>query len=489
MTTLSLRRPLALKLGLTGLALSLSALSYAAYKSYLQPLTGYGDEGMSEITQADPRALSGGDLTNFHKGVLPFEQEAPNLPWRLLQQFDRGDGLFEIKFSPALPSRHRFDVDGVGPLFNETSCAACHVSDGRAAPPAKPGEPMLGMFLRMSTPNGQGGWRAPAGYHAQLHDRALDGVPVEGIGRVKYEEAAGRYPDGAPYRLAQPHYRIESPGYGPLNDPAMIVEARVAPPNHGLGLLEAISEQDILALALTQQRAGEVSGRPNRLTDPESGKPVIGRFSWKANAPSLRAQVAGAAFNDMGVTSPIHRQQNCEPNQTACRQARPGGSEAAPEMSEQQLQDLTTYLQLLSVPARRNLNDPQALRGETLFQQVNCVACHQSTWKTGQDHPLRRLRQQTIHPYTDLLLHDMGPALAGRPDGVATQSEWRTPPLWGIGLTQKSNGHTRFLHDGRARNLEEAILWHGGEADKAKQRFMALNKEDRAAVLQFLQSL
>lgn len=479
------------RFGLPLALLATGVFGYSLYHSLLRPAFGYGDEDMSEIRKVDPRALSGGDMTNFHRSYLPFEQEAPNLPWQLAAQFDRGDGLIERKFGFAGNYGVHVPKYGAGPLYNATSCATCHVGDGRAQPPAISADGshglMEGMFLRLSVPDGKGGWRAPDGYHSQLHDRGAPGVPPEGIGQASYEEISGQFADGERYTLLKPHYRVEQPAYGPIPADA-IIEARVAPPIFGLGLLEAVAEKDILARANTPQPDG-ISGRPNWVPDPESGRLRLGRFSLKANQVSLRAQTAGAAFDDMGLSSPVFPRENCLPNQTACARAPSNTFPGQPELSESELQDLTVYLELLSVPARRQLYDPLPLHGEKLFRDAGCANCHIPTMQTGNDHPQRRLRKQIIHPYTDLLLHDMGPALSGRADHQASASEWRTPPLWGIGLTQKANGHTRFLHDGRARNLQEAILWHGGEASVARARYLNFSKAERDALLAFLNSL
>lgn len=489
-------RPRWLPFALILLAVALGALGWAIWKTQFAWKAGYGDEDMRQITEADTRALSGGDMTTFHQGFMPFGQTPDNLPWQYAAMFEEGDGIFDKTYRPG-DGRKASDVNteggmrrvGLGPLYNAAGCGECHFRDGRVGQPYVSGEPMRGLFLRLSAPDGQGGFKAPDGYHAQLRDKGVDGVPPEGIGHIDWEEVPGRFPDGEKFSLRRPHFRIEAPAYGPL--PAdLIVEARTAPPVHGGGLIEAIAEATLLDLAKAQENDPDgVSGKVSWLTDPESGKKVIGRFSLKANEPSLRAQAAGAAFNDMGVTSPLHRQQLCLPDQIACAQALHGGTAEEPELSEQLLQSLTIYLQLLAVPARRNLDDPIALRGEEMFRAARCTACHVETLQTGDTHKIRRLRKQTIHPYSDFLLHDMGADLAGRPDGLATASEWRTPPLWGIGLTERSNHHTVFLHDQRARNLQEAILWHGGEAAPAKARFMALPQADRAALLKFLESL
>ncbi|MFT3822175.1 MAG: di-heme oxidoredictase family protein [Rubrivivax sp.] len=488
------RRPWLMAAALTA---SLAALGWAWWHTELAWKTGYGNQDMGHIARADPRALSGGDMTNFHRGFAPFEQPADNLPWQYEAIFEEGDGLFDKVFVPG-DDRTSDDVlsatgmrrVGLGPLFNAAGCGSCHFRDGRVQTPYVSGGEMLGMFLRVSVPDGKGGWMPAPGYHTQLRDKAVAGVKPEAKGHIDWTEEPGRFADGEPYSLRRPRYRVDQLAYGPLPAGALI-EARTAPPVHGMGLLEAIDEADVLALERAQARSDidGVRGRANRVVDPDSGRTVVGRFSLKANEASVRAQAAGAAFNDMGVTSPLHRDQLCLPHQADCRRAPHGGDRERPELSEHQLQVLTIYLQLLSVPARRDLDDPQALRGERLFREARCTACHVETWRTGDAHPLRRLRRQTIHPYSDLLLHDMGPGLAGRPDGLATATEWRTPPLWGIGLTRRSNHHTTFLHDQRARSLQEAVLWHGGQAEAAKQRFVQMNREDRAALLRFLESL
>lgn len=478
------------------LALALSALGWTVWKTQFAWKSGYGDGDLSHITQADPRALSGGDMTTFHAGFAPFEQSADNLPWQYEKIFEEGDGIFDKPFRPgdgqtasSVKGMGGMRRVGAGPLFNATACAECHFRDGRVERPYVTGQPMVGMFLRLSVPDGKGGWKDPDGYHAQLHDKAVDGAKPEGIGRIHWEEVPGRFPDGETYSLRKPRFVFEQMAYGPL-PPETLIEARTAPPVHGVGLLEAIAEQDILALAETQKSDPDgVSGKPNYVIDPDTGKRVVGRFSLKSNEASVQAQAAGAAFNDMGVTSPLHRDENCLPHQTDCARAPHGGTPQEPELSEQFLRSLTIYLQLLAVPARRGLDDPVALRGEEIFKTARCNACHVDTLKTGNTHAIARLRNQTIRPYSDLLLHDMGPDLAGRPDGEATAQEWRTPPLWGIGLTERSNHHTVFLHDQRARNLQEANLWHGGEASVAKARFMAMPKADRQALLKFLESL
>jgi CxxC motif-containing protein (DUF1111 family) len=230
-----------------------------------------------------------------------------------------------------------------------------------------------------------------------------------------------------------------------------------------------------------------ISGRPNRVWDVASGSVMLGRFGWKANQPRLEQQNSGAFLGDIGITSPLFPRENCTSAQPDCSDAPSGG---APELDADHVTQVDYYSKYLAVPARRDYTDPEVRRGEALFGELGCANCHTTTFKTGivVDDP--ELSSQTIHPYTDLLLHDMGEALAdGRPDFEADGNEWRTPPLWGIGLFEDVNDHTRYLHDGRARNLEEAVLWHGGEAEATTHAFKALSQTERDALLRFLGSL
>jgi len=267
-----------------------------------------------------------------------------------------------------------------------------------------------------------------------------------------------------------------------------MVSARVAPAVIGMGLLEAIPEETLRALADPDDRDGDgISGRLNTVWDAIAKKPAVGRFGWKASVPGLRQQIAMAALGDIGLTTSLYPEQNCPVAQADCRKAENGGE---PEIEDDFLDRLELYSQTLAVPLRRDVEDPQVMRGEALFAQTGCAACHVMTLKTGAHASRQELSHQTIHPFTDLLLHDMGEGLAdGRPDFLASGSEWRTPPLWGLGLVRVTNKHEYLLHDGRARGFAEAILWHGGEAAAAKERFRTLPQDERAALLAFLRSL
>ncbi len=395
------------------------------------------------------------------------------------REFFFGNRLFNTNWVTAPASTVTFD--GLGPTFNRVSCSACHLRDGRGQVPDAPGEPLQSALVRISVWDaGSKSAKPHPAYGDQINDRALPGVPAEARVRVAWQDVPGAYADGTAYMLRRPVITLDQPAYGALGK-ELLTSLRVAPAVIGLGLLEAVPEADILALAESQKQAGAVSGRPNRL---EGNR--LGRFGWKANQPDLRTQNAGAANGDIGLTTSLFPQQNCPPAQKACLAAPSGGS---PEISDEFLDKLTLYTQTLAVPRRRDWDTPELRQGEALFTQLGCAACHVKTLKTG-DHPVPELRHQTIHPFTDLLLHDMGPGLAdGRPDHQAGPADWRTPPLWGLGLIPMVNHHETLLHDGRARGPAEAILWHGGEAEGAKEAFRSAQAADRAALVAFLRSL
>jgi CxxC motif-containing protein (DUF1111 family) len=341
------------------------------------------------------------------------------------------------------------------------------------------------MIVRLSVRTAEGGIEPHPVYGDQFHDQAIPGVPAEGRVWIEWEEMRGEYPDGTTYALRRPRIEFRELAYGPIGE--VLISPRVAPAMIGLGLLEAVPDAELLAASDPDDADGDgISGRANYVWDAASVTRRLGRFGWKANVASLRAQITGAAAGDLGLTSTLAPQDACTAEQTACLAATSGGD---PEISPTFVDKLLLYTQTLAVPMRRDTNVAEVRRGEELFETLGCVACHKTTSTTGL-HDIASLSQQTIHPYTDLLLHDLGDGLAdGRPDGEANGREWRTPPLWGIGLVRQVNSHTRFLHDGRARNLEEAVLWHGGEAHRSRAAFMQLEARERAALLRFLASL
>ena len=271
-------------------------------------------------------------------------------------------------------------------------------------------------------------------------------------------------------------------------DEDVMMSPRIAPHMVGLGLLEALAEDTILSAADPDDADEDgISGRPNWVFDVRLGDLALGRFGWKANQPSVEQQNAGAFLGDLGITSELFGNESCTSVQTDCASSASGGT---PELDESKLHNIAFYARTLAVPARRGVGDPEVLAGRELFHEAGCAGCHVPSMKTGEldGHP--ELEHQVIWPYSDLLLHDMGAELEDRrPDFEASGAEWRTPPLWGIGLVESVNKHTYFLHVGRARGFAEAILWHGGEAEDAREAYRTMNKDERAALLRFLESL
>jgi CxxC motif-containing protein (DUF1111 family) len=435
--------------------------------------------------KADP--MSGGDTTVVDTTRDAYSRTAPGIDLSRMNQFYVGNSFFNSNWvtAPASASAR----DGLGPTFNASSCSGCHFKDGRGRPPLAEDEAFEGLLLRLSVPgaNEHGGPLDEPTYGGQFNHRAVLGVPGEGRAVVRYDERPGRFADGEAYSLRAPTYAFEALAFGAMRADVM-VSPRVAPANFGLGLLESVDEAELLALADPDDRDGDgVSGRPNRVWSVRLQRAALGRFGWKANQPSLEQQNSGAFVGDLGITSPLFPDENCTAAQPACLAAPSGG---APEIDAATIAAVTLYTQTLAVPARRDVDDPTVRRGADLFESARCGACHAQTLHTGERAVLPELAGQTIHPYTDLLLHDMGDGLAdGRPDFLATGREWRTPPLWGIGLLRTVNRHTFLLHDGRARSLSEAILWHGGEAAGSRDRFTQMSAADRAALVRFLESL
>ncbi len=433
----------------------------------------------------DPR--SGGDTTVFDATRAAFSLPAANLHAERRDQFFVGNAVFNRGWVSAVASVA--DFDGLGPLFNAVGCSGCHFKDGRGRPPERVDEAFLSMLIRLSVP-GRGPHGEPVdepSYGGQLQGEAILGVPAEGFARVSYEEITGAFADGSPYSLRKPTYLVDRLAYGPLAPDAMM-SPRAAPFLIGLGLLEAIPEPTILRHADPDDRDGDgISGRPNQVWDVERGRIVVGRFGWKANQPSLRQQNAGAFNGDMGITSSLFPTEGCTAGQRACAEAATGPT---PQLSEPLLGDVAFYTATLAVPARRDVGDSVVRRGWSIFESSGCARCHLPTFETGSVDGFPELSRQVIHPYTDLLLHDMGPQLTDdRPDFDASGTEWRTPPLWGIGLVQTVNRHTLLLHDGRAQGFAEAILWHGGEAERARDTFRSMPRADREALVRFLESL
>ena len=433
----------------------------------------------------DPAAhtkYSGGATTVEDATDAAFSLMSPNISLGS-EEFalhEQGDEEFEDAFSTDAASEHT----GLGPVFDNVSCEGCHAGDGRGRPPY-PGEIAESFLVRISYPGRDAVTGAPnpvPGLGGQLQLRAIPGVTPEASVTITYSSVSGQFTDGTPYTLQVPSYSFYS-DYMTLSK-KMLFSPRVAPFNFGLGLLEAIPEATILSREDPNDANDDgISGVANRVWDAAEKRTVVGRFGWKAGAPNLIQQTAGAYNGDMGITSSLFPAESCEGDRPEC-------APHALEVSDDAVLEVARYMQTLGVPARRNVDGAQETEGEKVFYGVGCPACHTPTVRTGSLAGAPSVANQVIHPYTDLLLHDMGPDLAdGRPDFQATGREWRTPPLWGIGLVQTVNGHSNFLHDGRARGLLEAVLWHGGEAKKSRNAVLDLSADARAALIKFLESL
>jgi CxxC motif-containing protein (DUF1111 family) len=439
------------------------------------------------LTISPDEALLGGKTTVFDQTVNAFALPVPDLSSTDELLFFVGNSFFNQNWVQAPSSTTA--RDGLGPYFNAKSCSGCHFKDGRGQPPASIGQLSEGFLIRLSIP-GKGPHGEPLGddnYGTQFQDHAVDGLAAEGIFNLVWEEIPGTYPDGKKYSLRIPIITFEQLNYGPLSEQIQM-SPRVAPQMIGLGLLEAIDAQTLLSNADEFDNNGDgISGRANYVWNSIDQKQQIGRFGWKANEPSILQQISGALNGDMGIISAHFNNQHILPNQVAAKKLPTGGDK---EIDDDDLEKLHLYSATLAVPAQRNINNTDVQAGKQIFMQLNCNACHIEKVVTGEHPKFSVLSNQTIRPYTDLLLHDMGAGLAdNRPDFLATGNEWRTPPLWGIGLFQTVNKHTFYLHDGRARNLEEAILWHDGEASNAKNNFMQLDATQREQLILFLQSL
>jgi CxxC motif-containing protein (DUF1111 family) len=437
---------------------------------------------------------SGGKTSSTKQGQNAFSLPASNLPMTKRLDFSVGNSFFR---NPWVPAPSSTDArDGLGPLFNTNGCQNCHIKDGRGHPPKEGEVNAVSMLVRMSIPaltqaqqlmvKTMGVVPEPT-YGDQLQDFALPSQQPEGKINVYYQPVVAQFADGYEVELRKPTVVITELAYGPLH-PDTMFSARVAPPMIGLGLLEAIPQKAILAGADEQDRDGDgISGRPNYVWNVQIQHASLGRFGWKAGQPSLMQQNAAAFNGDLGVTSSLFPQSNCGGGQPFCDDLPNGGE---PEVSDNILHFVEFYSQHLAVPVRRDVENPVVKVGQKIFQQVGCAACHKESMTTGDVLDRPELSQQTIHPYTDLLLHDMGDGLADhRPEALASGFEWRTPPLWGLGYTQEVSGHTQFLHDGRARNALEAVLWHGGEAEPAQRAVLQLSASEREALVAFLNSL
>ncbi|TXH90878.1 MAG: c-type cytochrome [Rhodoferax sp.] len=461
--------------------------------SLLGPVHGQAD--LSDAVQGEHTA---GAATAFVSGRNAFSMPFATLDDAERARFAVGNSFFRRNWVQAPASTTA--RDGLGPHFIARSCGGCHVQDGRGAPPEvrKDGkhEQPVGLLVRLSVPGvgANGGVVPDPVYGDQLNNAAVEGVQPEGLVRIRTQPLHGRFADGTRYTLQKPVYTLDTLAYGPLA-PGVMLSPRVAPQIAGVGLIEAIRDDDILDNERRQQASGgPVRGQVNRVWDDFAQALRIGRLGWKANQASVASQTAGAFLGDIGITSPQHPTEACMPAQKDCLASPKGAHGQDTEIDARTLSDVIFYQATLAPAARRKVDLPQVQRGAALFAQAQCDSCHRPSYITG-DAPFAglsspKVKGLKIWPYTDLLLHDMGEALAdGRPDYAANGRQWKTPPLWGVGLIRDVNGHQRLLHDGRARGVMEAVLWHGGEATAAREQVRRLNAKDRAALVAFVESL
>lgn len=490
-----------------GLSIAVAAAALVAVATAPGVSRGGAETGASRPPALDPaEARPGGDATSKASvdNANAFSASSGNLSFERELDFKLGNAMFR-KFWVSAPSSTRTS-DGLGPIYNARSCQGCHLKDGRGQTPdpASENNDAVSLFLRLSIPPQTDAQRQLLAEHkvsvigeptygGQLQNFAIQGQVPEGQMRIVYEDSPVTLGDGAVVTLRKPTYSIAELGYGPLHKDTMM-SPRLAPPMIGLGLLEAIKEADILAGADADDRDGDgISGRPNRVWSEAQGTVAMGRFGWKAGNATVAQQAADAFAGDIGISSALAPRPSgdCTAAQEPCLSATTG----APPNSQIEIADdlmklVVFYSSNLAVPPRRAFDDPAVVRGRDLFHGAGCAACHRPSYTTGEAASQPHLSNQKIWPYTDLLLHDMGDGLAdNRPEGVADGREWRTPPLWGLGLTHVVNKQASFLHDGRARDVTEAILWHGGEAQPARDAFAGLSKAERDALIAFVNSL
>ena len=496
-----------LAFGLTGLVYSSTLLAVGQTKEVPEGVAARIAPTEDFSTPELGEGLPGGAATSRKStdNRNAFSHSSGNIGFQKELDFKLGNAIFRKTWvsSPASTTAS----DGLGPIFNARSCQRCHLKDGRGHPPAAnwPDDDAVSMFLRLSIPprddeerallaSGRANVIAEPTYGGQLQDLAIQGHNAEGKMHITYEDQPFTFPDGEVVNLRKPTYEIRDLGYGPLH-PEVMISPRIAPQMIGLGLLEAIPEEQILMTADPDDRDGDgISGRPNRVWSAVQEGVALGRFGLKAGAPSVLEQSAGAFEGDIGISNPLATRSSgdCTERQKTCLDAPNGNTprDGNLEVGQKFLDLVTFYSQNLAVPRRRAHDDPDVLEGKRLFYESGCVSCHRPKFVTGPAPGGKHLEGQLIWPYTDLLLHDMGEGLADeRPEGQADGREWRTAPLWGIGLTPVVNGHSQYLHDGRARNITEAILWHGGEAESARDAFAKLDKSDREKLIAFVESL
>ena len=422
--------------------------------------------------------FSGGSTTRKIETSDAFSKPAKNLPIKYKKLFSTGNKLFNTEWNNDAKS----EFNGLGPTFNGKSCIICHVKDGRSIPPkiGEKGTKGLVIFINnFHKKNNE--------YGRIIDTKSIFDNSFEAIVNIKYKIYKGIFPDGSLYNLSKPVVKIEKANFGPIPQE---LHGRISPAIIGLGLLENIPDKTIIKFSDPEDKNNDgISGRPNIVNDPITKKRSIGRFGWKAGKASIHHQVVTALYDDIGITSEFLKLNRCPENQKNCLNE---VKKNIIEAKKSEIDALTFYSSVIAVPARRYVTKKNIQIGKELFIKIGCAKCHIPEIKTGSKYgkKLYFLNNQNIQPYTDLLLQDMGEELAeATSEGIANQSEWRTAPLWGLGLIEKVNGSLRLLHDGRAKNIEEAIIWHGGEGYISKKNYMNINKKKRILIIKFLESL
>ncbi|HCK17294.1 MAG TPA: thiol oxidoreductase [Thalassospira sp.] len=456
-------------------------------------------------TIGDP-ALPGGETSwNGAKGRNAFLHQSANMSFEKRLDFKLGEALFQRLWVTA-PTRTKA-ADGLGPLFNSRACSGCHIRNGRGHPVDENDNEAgaTSMLLRLSIPpqttaqlrdhlEGKLATLPDPVYGGQFQDFSIPGIQAEGRVKVTYTTTDVLLAGGETVTLRNPSYEMTDLAYGPLH-PDIMVSPRLAPPMIGLGLLEAISDSTLMAASDPQDDDGDgISGRLNQVWDITKSEMAIGRFGWKAGMATLDQQNQNAFQFDIGLSTPLYPNASgdCTTAQTDCITAPDGNDDEFEGLEVHSVMtDLVLYYaRNIAPPTRTNANDADVLAGEKIFAAVGCASCHTPRYALPERADLPEQSGQVIWPYTDLLLHDMGDGLADhRPEAQASGTEWRTPPLWGIGRAQEIDPRARFLHDGRAKTILEAILWHGGEAKSARNAVTRMPPSERSQLLAFLKSL
>lgn len=469
-------------------------------------------------TQAPPyqasEALPGGETSVSTRPFASLEKPAANMDNELKPNFHAGKALARqpwIKAPTATTAR-----DGLGPVYNARTCLACHIKGGKGTIPDNSDQAISTTLVRLGKPNDHSSatpallqekgliphpvygdqiqHQSTSLAHQLRHNKSAQNIPhdvaPEAYMYVQWHESHFTYPDGTQVTLRRPSLDFRYLGYGPLGDDTLF-SIRVAPSIHGMGLLELIKQEDINALAdANDENQDGISGRINQVWDVKTQSVQPGRFGLKSNKPTLEIIIAAAFTNDIGITNYLFPDQPCTQQQVRCQKQVTGNDEEGVELPKHLLELVVNFNRNLAPLKRDKAENKTVLQGRELFYQTGCNQCHQPRFVTGESEHFAHLSNQEIWPYTDLLLHDMGPDLAdNRPEFLASGQEWRTAPLWNIGKQPDVNGSHVLLHDGRARNVEEAILWHGGEAQSAKDKFTHLPSEKREALKAFVYSL